>query len=904
MLATISSLRDMRHVDKTYYLGSDDRFYELNYTHYTPSDELLDLVRPMLEPLGAAWQVRRADVWTHVMPVPQDGEPELLAQGWKIHVSATNMSARDILTRIATLAIARRIQFKFANDVETLRLMTSKRWTRGGSGKFITVYPKSLDEFQEFIDSAYVALKDCQGSYILSDRRYRDSRCLYYRYGGMRATRRLDCLGRRLEVLTSPDGEEVLDQRRPYFELPHWVPDLYPPDPADPQADDAGDAVTLDHGRYVVRSALSFSNTGGVYVAHDTQAGRDVIVKEARPGVELSACGQDATDRLAHEAEILRTLAGLGIVPEVHATFRDWENLYLVEQKLDGDDIRNVMLLNTPLLRVNPTVAQSADFYRIYIGIVKSLLMAVDRIHGRGVVIGDLSPTNILVDKNSGTVRLIDFEGAFRPGLDTPQDIHTPGFRSAAAGRARENSFADDIYAVGVIMMYSMFPIAAMAHLREDVFDTVLPVLVADIGWADTPVLEVARGLIGQRLTCRQALALLDGPARIAAPLPRVAPDRAGGAASEPALGEVERGLAGFITANCRFDDKYTLFPIDPYGLHSNPLGFGFGASGIVATLHSVGVALPAPALERFRHEIMAVDPDDLPPGLLIGTAGMALALLGSGDPDGARRFLDHANASPLAYGHHSLYYGMAGIGMVNLAAHRQLGDAAYLARAVELAGALRDTARRDAGGVHWHDGGGIRIGFGYGQSGVALFLLRLSQILDAPEWRALGEAALDFDLAFGHEVEAGIVSFPESPDNRTTLEQYIEQGSAGIAKVAIRYGRIDRIGPLLADLDRKYSGFPGLIYGLSGFVDVLTDAHLYSGDARYLEMARRPVQGLLDLYLFKTEDGLAMPGENLFRISCDYATGLAGVVRTLYRRRRLIGDAFCLDTLDGFAVA
>ncbi|QHL91013.1 hypothetical protein GVO57_09510 [Sphingomonas changnyeongensis] len=519
-------------------------------------------------------------------------------------------------------------------------------------------------------------------------------------------------------------------------------------------------------------------------------------------------------------------------------------------------------------------------------------------------MIGDLSPTNILVDKDSGTVRLIDFEGAFRPGVDTPQDIHTPGFRSAAAGRARENSFADDIYAVGVIMMYSMFPIAAMAHLRRDVFDTVLPVLVADIGWADTPVLEVARGLIAQRLTCQQALALLDRPARIAAPLPRVAHDRPDAVPARPDLAEVEQGLAGFIAANCRLDDKYTLFPIDPYGLHSNPLGFGFGASGIVSTLHSVGVALPDPAVQRYRREIAAVDPDDLPPGLLIGTAGMALGLMGAGDPGAARRFLDHANASPLARGHHSLYYGMAGIGMVNLLGHQLFGDAAYLARAVELAEALRATARRDARGVHWHDGGGIRIGFGYGQSGVALFLLRLSQMLGAPEWRALGSEALDFDLAFGHEVEPGIVSFPESPENRTTLEQYIEQGSAGIAKVAIRYGRIDGIGALLADLDRKYSGFPGLIYGLSGFVDVLTDAHLYSGDARYLEMARRPVQGLLDLYLFRTEDGLAMPGENLFRISCDYATGLAGVVRTLNRRRRLIGDAFCLDGLDGLAVA
>jgi hypothetical protein len=100
----------------------------------------------------------------------------------------------------------------------------------------------------------------------------------------------------------------------------------------------------------------------------------------------------------------------------------------------------------------------------------------------------------------------------------------------------------------------------------------------------------------------------------------------------------------------------------------------------------------------------------------------------------------------------------------------------------------------------------------------------------------------------------------------------------------------------------RKYSGFPGLIYGLSGFVDVLTDAHIYTGDSRYLDMAKRPLSGLLDLYLFESEGELAMPGENLFRISCDFATGLTGVARTLHRHIHLVGDDLCLDALDARA--
>lgn len=48
---------------------------------------------------------------------------------------------------------------------------------------------------------------------------------------------------------------------------------------------------------------------------------------------------------------------------------------------------------------------------------------------------------------------------------------------------------------------------------------------------------------------------------------------------------------------------------------------------------------------------------------------------------------------------------------------------------------------------------------------------------------------------------------------------------------------------------------------------------------------------------LFK--DGLATPGDNLFRISCDYATGVAGVMRSLHRIITLDKADFFLDEIE-----
>jgi hypothetical protein len=439
-----------------------------------------------------------------------------------------------------------------------------------------------------------------------------------------------------------------------------------------------------------------------------------------------------------------------------------------------------------------------------------------------------------------------------------------------------------------------MFPVAAMAFLRDDLFEKVLPVIVDDIGWSDTPVLAIIRRLVVGSISCADAAAMLEGGAAPAGAFPPRADVSAG-----PPAADLCRGIGRFIVSNWRADAACTLFPIDPYGQGTNPAGFFLGSSGIVWALAQTGIEIPGEAMERYRRELSSTNPDSLPSGLLTGTAGMAWALLELGDHEQAKRFLDSTNGRELEQCHHSLYYGLAGLGLTNIVAYRQTGDDGYLRRAALIAESLERSARSDERGVWWEDSGGIRLGFGYGQSGVALFLLRLSQVSGEPKWRDLGKRAVDFDLSFGIQMEPGVTSFGGEPDPRGTLLPYIEQGSGGIAKVAMRYGMWDNLDPVISDVHRKYSGLPGLIYGLTAFLDVLTDAQRYSGDEKYGAMARRPLQGLRDLYLFETPQGLAAPGENLFRVSCDYATGLAGIMYTLHRHAHLSADSLTLDWLD-----
>ena len=62
--------------------------------------------------------------------------------------------------------------------------MTSKNSGRGASGKFMAIYPSNEEHFTAIIQALDQATAGIAGPYILSDRRYRDNKVLFYRYGG------------------------------------------------------------------------------------------------------------------------------------------------------------------------------------------------------------------------------------------------------------------------------------------------------------------------------------------------------------------------------------------------------------------------------------------------------------------------------------------------------------------------------------------------------------------------------------------------------------------------------------------------------------------------------------------------------------------------------------------------
>lgn len=872
-------MRDLRHIVKFFYLLQDDRFYVPFERAYKPSDEYMTIVRGLLARATGGWSTDADGFWFHVHP---DG-CTLPTQGWKIHVSATVSNGESILRKVVPILTDAGVAFKCSVDTNVLSLMGSKGWARGGSGKFMTIYPRDLDSFKDVIERLYVRLQNEVGPYVLSDKRYKDCRVLYYRYGGIRPTAITEIIGLRSLVISSPSGELVPDVRTPYLSLPEWA--------VDPFRDEAvlnDEPAELKNGRYLVTEALTFSNTGGVYVALDRESGAQVVIKEARADVAVDRFGVDAVSRLKKEYGILEALADSGVAPRPVDAFEEWEHYFIVEEFLDGSDIREIMLTQSPLLKIQPEPEDSRRFYNLFLKLFRSFLRAVEGVHSCGIVLGDVSAANLKIDPSTYEVRLIDFEGACRTGIDQPSLLFTPGFKNPISGRDVPSAFNDDFYGVAAIMLYTMFPIAAMSSIKPDLYESVLSAIVEDVGWSSGNVFSVINGLSKGTITSERAIKLLEDPPSTFAPGYRDNVDL-------DWCSDIVRRFAGFLLTNMTPESREVLFPTDPFAYETNPLGLGFGACGTLYALSKCGFDVPKIARDWLEHRLDRLEPYRLAPGLLTGTSGMAWCLWELGMRDHAVALMENANQSSLLERNHSMLYGAAGIGMANLFLYSQTGYHKYLAKANEIADILLAGSREDERGIHWTHEENTWLGYGYGQSGAALFLLRVHQLSGRSDVLAAGKSALSFDLSHAVDHEPGAKSFFSTPDGNT-LEPYVEVGSAGIAKVALRYGMLDEVEPVLRDAWRKYAVFPGLMFGLGGLIDVFTDAFAFSRNPKFLDMSRRPLAGIRDLYVIDYPEGAALPGDGLFRITCDYATGIAGTMRAIHRLTNLDESDFTLD--------
>nr|WP_062338305.1 class III lanthionine synthetase LanKC [Herbidospora sakaeratensis] len=641
---------------------------------------------------------------------------------------------------------------------------------------------------------------------------------LFVRYGGFTARRCVAANGDLVPAMENDRGELVPDVRGPSFTVPDWV-EL--PDFLRPHLE-ARNAVTTTELPYTVDSVMHFSNGGGVYLATDRRTGERVVLKEARPMAGLDAAERDAVARLQHEREVLRRLDGLDCAPGYRDYFVLGDHHFLVMEFVDATPLQRTLVRTFPLTKADAS-AESIAAYTVWaLDTLPKVRAAIEALHERGVVFCDLHPNNILITPE-GRLVLIDFEVATFIEDRGRSALAHPAFQAPADRRGADV----DHY--------------ALACLTLGLFAPQLTITV--------PLARAKAGQLGRLIVdtfpvppelIKRAVHTISGPI-------------GGGPTASVTLGDPMAAMARAILASATPERADRLFPGDIAQFRpGGGVNLAHGAAGVLFALDAAGAGR-FPDLEEW---LLRQRPD-APPGFYDGLHGVAYVLDRFGHVDRALDLVDRAMAGPWRDLDLGLWSGLAGIGLNLL--HLGL-DARPL---VELcADRLPDDVPATSGGAN------PRAGLLYGLSGPALLFLRAYDHTRDPALLDLAERALRLDLKRCVTTSDGSLQV----DQGWRTLPYLDEGSVGIAIV-------------LADLLRQRPGSP-LAAALPDLLEVgrcrfFVQPGLFSGRAGMVLADRTLIPGL-DWHVLPYRDGIAFPGDQLLRLSMDFATGTAGVLYAL----------------------
>ncbi|MET9295282.1 lanthionine synthetase LanC family protein [Streptomyces sp. NPDC003077] len=401
-------------------------------------------------PASGGWTVEPGEFWCHVRP---PGGVVRRAQGWKLHVSATPLSAPLTLARAAEVLVAHRAAFKFAGTPGRVAELVSGRYARGGGGKFLTVYPADDAAFRLLAEELHRATRGLPGPAVLSDRRYLPDSQVFYRFGAFAAVPELTNDGCFAARLTDPDGRSVPDERKAWFSPPAWAGDPFPGRTAAPVRSGGASKPVLLNGRYRVRGAIQHSNKGGVFRAEDTATGEQVVVKQARAHVGAGLEGLDVQDLLRREASLLgrfgREPSAAPLVPRLIETFDQQGSVFLVTESVPGATVRRTVA--DRLAGDGVACPDDETAHRLTRGLVGLVTAA----HDLGLTLHDFNPNNVMVTPD-GRVLLIDLEMAAPEGERWVLGA-TPGYAApellATAQVAPALPRTADLYALGATVL-------------------------------------------------------------------------------------------------------------------------------------------------------------------------------------------------------------------------------------------------------------------------------------------------------------------------------------------------------------------------------------------------------------------------------------------------------------------
>lgn len=782
------------------------------------------------------------------------------SQGWKLHLAAAVQTAEAVAGRTLPLLFQEDADFKIVASARGLAELNDGRHGMSQVGKFITVYPNDDEHAVRLAAAIDAATRELRGPAIPSDRPLRPQGVVHYRYGGFAGPLLRTPVGEALPSIRSPDGTLVPDRRPATYYQPPWVQDPFLA---------AGIAQALPAprrrmaGRYVTVATLHRSPRSTVHLCFDVEGVRRCVVKR------VVEDGSDSMARLRREADVLRRLAPDDRFPNLLDLLEDGDEVFLVMEDMEGQTAEQYL----HSLKLQNRLPPRRDVLRWG----RDVAAILDAIHARGLVYGDLKPSNVIIAPD-GRLRLLDFElarerheaaGCGSQGYLSPQQ---------AAGRPAE--FTDDVYSLGAFLYVMATGVeASRAPNPFRLLDRPVERLHLAMGGGVAQV--IARCLESD--PARR----FPTPAEVATALESVADTPAVPAVpigDEPEAVARERSLQlAHQVGDLLAEHARTALSTD----------LNVGAAGAIVVLAALDKPCHSEALAAGVERLAtAPRPAGLPAaGLYVGEAGIAAAQLRAGQALGDDTLVDAALGrgrwiASLPFGSPDLFNGTAGRLRLHLWLWQHTAEPEPLAHAVAAAEHLLAAAEHDGGDMRWRIppgfdslSGRAMPGYAHGAAGIADALLDAFEVTQDGRFLDAAQGAGHWLERLAHPaLEDGEGrTWPTEEDGDSTMAFWCH-GAAGIVRLLLRLGATDvaRRGAYVAARGARWAEATQC-HGLSGNIECLLDVYQATGDESYLREARS-LERLL--HPFVPEPG----SDSELASNPGFTVGAAGVAACLLR--------------------
>lgn len=831
-------------------------------------------------PLPAGWhEIKSNKEWTTLLPL----QKKIQRQGWKVHVSASLMDVEAILKKTAEVCFQNKVCFKHLATEKIFKIRNGKQINRGFSGKFITCYPDQA-QLEMFLEALENKLSGFSGPYILSDKRWKKAP-IYLRYGVFRDSYPDENMPTDSSKLKTSYGE-VADQREAMFhlsegiEVPKFLESwLHEEDTEEKNMP------------FRIKSAIQFSNCGGIYHAVLGDSKNEIILKEARPYTGIDHYGTYATERLAAEKKALEILSNVCGVPDYCWYGNVWEHQYLAMEKVEGVVLNRWVTGHYPF-----STNKQMDYLQKIRKIVSQLVEIVETAHKSDVYHQDIHLSNIILTDDEQAV-LIDWGEALFTNHSVPfHQVAAPGFRAWGKALTPEKI---DWYGVLQVAHFLFYPLILQADLvyqfgeqtkraGQQYFQT-LGYKAEEIDAYVKVLTELKKKV--QTIEVTSANKVLQ---------PYLSENNQSSAVSTlQTWGKQLLNGANSVMQMWQRDYDFRHFPVHYYGTRSKQ-GIAFSDLGIIWAYSKLENLLGDQGrLTETKQRIIAKSINDIQltkqvqGGLFDGLAGTCWLLDQLGETEQATKYFNQF-FKPMIQGcqNFNLYNGLAGILLTGsyFLSQRRLTDENTELLLIKLRQLARAYQVQPDQFFHAEQIGRLTnnpteqtIGLFYGHAGLGW--------LFAEAYKLTKDDLLIDCLNLAIQTE--LTNYVVSQENTLQCKQqhrslpYLATGSAGlgllIAKNSehITQANCAKQLPLYRALETNFSVFPGLFNGYSGLKlsQLLINGQLKLGDAE--QISQSFVTGLQP-HLIQIGTGLAIAGDNGTKITMDVFSGFAGVALTI----------------------